>query len=143
MAKREPFYWAHYADYLGAHEWDEDAIAALDLNTRRIVERLADPEREDAYQAKGLAVGYVQSGKTANFTGVTAKAIDAGYRLVIVLTGTTDLLRTQTQRRLDKELIGVENILGGVSPNDEELLDQVDYQDDPEWMGGKFVRLGM
>ena len=48
-----------------------------------------------AYQAKGLVVGYVQSGKTANFTGVIAKAIDAGYRLIIVLTGR----RTYCERR--------------------------------------------
>ena len=53
----------------------------------------------------------MQSGKTANFTGVIAKAIDAGYRLVIVLTGTIDILREQTQRRLDMELVGEENIL--------------------------------
>ena len=70
MAEREPFYWQHYADHLAGTRWDEDAIAALDLNTTRIVERLADPERKEAYQAKGLVVGYVQSGKTANFTGV-------------------------------------------------------------------------
>ncbi len=74
------------------------------------MERLTDPEQEEAYQAKGLVVGYVQSGKTANFTGVVAKAIDAGYRLVIVLTGTMNLLRAQTQRRIDMELVGQENI---------------------------------
>ena len=43
---------------------------------------------------------------TANFTGVIAKAVDAGYRLIIVLTGTVELLRSQTQRRLDMELVG-------------------------------------
>ena len=63
------------------------------------------------YQARGLVVGYVQSGKTANFTGVIARAIDAGYRLIIVLAGTTNLLRSQTQRRLDKQLIGRELLL--------------------------------
>lgn len=133
MAEREPFYSQHYADYLAANRWDEDAIAALHLNTTRIVERLADPERTEAYQAKGLVVGYVQSGKTANFTGVVAKAIDAGYRLIIVLTGTTDLLRGQTQRRLDKELVGVENLMRGIDPDDEEALLTVDYHDDPDW----------
>jgi len=133
MAEREPFYWQHYADHLAANRWDEDAIAALDLNTTRIVERLADPERIEAYQAKGLVVGYVQSGKTANFTGVVAKAIDAGYRLVVVLTGTTDLLRGQTQRRLDKELVGVENLMRGIDSDDQEALLTVDYHDDPDW----------
>src|SRR5699024_9743317 len=60
-----------------------------------------------------LVVGHVQSGKTANFTGVLAKAIDAGYKLIIVLTGTYENLRSQTQKRLDMELIGRENILQG------------------------------
>src|ERR1035438_5262728 len=73
MAERTPFYWEHYADYLASKRWDPDAIASLGLNTQRIVERLGDPERIDAYQAKGLVVGYVQSGKTANFTGVIAR----------------------------------------------------------------------
>lgn len=138
--EREPFYWEHYADYLTAQGWPEDAVAALDLNTTRIVERLADPERPDVYQAKGLVVGYVQSGKTANFTGVAAKAIDAGYRLVIVLTGTTNLLRAQTQRRIDKELVGDENLMRGIDPDDEEAMLSVDYQGDPD--RGEFVRHG-
>ncbi len=140
MAERDPFYWQHYADHLAGKGWNEDAIAALDLNTTRVVERLADPEREDAYQAKGLVVGYVQSGKTANFTGVLAKAADAGYRLLIVLTGTTDLLRGQTQRRLDKELVGRENLLRGIDDDDEDGLLTVDYYGDPDW--DEFVRHG-
>jgi hypothetical protein len=140
MRERQPFYWEHYADYLGSRKWTEESIAALDLNTTRIVERLADPERKDVYQAKGLVVGYVQSGKTANFTGVVAKAVDAGYRLVIVLTGTTDLLRAQTQRRMDKELVGYENLMRGVDPKDDEAMLSVDYQSDPDW--GEFVRHG-
>lgn len=140
MAEREPFYWAHYAEYLAKKNWDEDGIAALDLNTTRIVERLADPERAEAYQAKGLVVGYVQSGKTANFTGVLAKAVDAGYRLLIVLTGQTDLLRSQTQRRLDKELVGIENLMRGIKEEDEDALQTVDYWGDPDWY--EFVRHG-
>jgi hypothetical protein len=133
MAEREPFYWTHYAEYLVRRGWNEDSIAALDLNTTRVVERLGDPEREEAYQAKGLVVGYVQSGKTANFTGVAARAIDAGYRLIIILTGTTDLLRTQTQRRLDKELVGYENLMRGIDADDADALASVDYHSDPDW----------
>ena len=84
---------------------------------------------------KGLVVGYVQSGKTANFTGVISKAIDAGYRLIIVLTGTTNLLREQTQRRLDKELVGKENLLKGINQEDEQALAKVDYYGDEDWDG--------
>jgi hypothetical protein len=66
-------------------------------------------------------------------------AIDAGYRLVIVMTGTTDLLRTQTQRRLDMELVGRENLLRNISEDDTESFD---YHDDPDWREGRFVRHG-
>lgn len=130
LEDRPPFYWQHYEDYLIGRGWHPDAVAALGQSTTRVVERLADPERAEAYQAKGLVVGYVQSGKTANFTGVIAKAIDAGYRLIVVLTGQTDLLRGQTQRRLDKELVGRENLLRGIN---EDMYPTVDYYGDPDW----------
>lgn len=84
-AAARSLYWTAYERKLRDKGWSEAAIASLDQASRAVVERLADPEQPAARQAKGLVVGYVQSGKTANFTGVTAKAIDAGYRLVIVL----------------------------------------------------------
>ncbi|MCC8478082.1 Z1 domain-containing protein [Streptomyces globisporus] len=127
------FYWSAYEQLLRHKGWSDAAVAGLDEASHAVVERLADPTRPDAYGARGLVVGYVQSGKTANFTGVTAKAIDAGYRLVIVLGGTLNLLRGQTQRRLDMELIGQENILRGADPADPEALIGVDYQDDEDW----------
>jgi hypothetical protein len=80
-----------------------------------------------AYQSKGLVVGYVQSGKTANFTGVIAKALDAGYRFIVVLSGTMDLLRNQTQRRIDMELVGKEQIRRHAGD------ERFDYDDDPDW----------
>ena len=81
---------------------------------------------------------------TPNFTGVIAKAIDAGYKLVIILTGTIELLRGQTQRRLDMELVGEENILGGVARDNHELIATVDYigDGDVDWQEGRFVSYG-
>lgn len=137
LTERPSYYWDHYATYLDNKNWTPEAVAGLGLAATRVVERLADPERPTAFQSKGLVVGYVQSGKTANFTGVIAKAIDAGYRLIIVLTGTTDLLRAQTQRRIDKELVGKENLLRGVDINDPDSLSGVDYYGEPDW--GSFV----
>ncbi|MGY4505788.1 hypothetical protein ACVWYH_009745 [Bradyrhizobium sp. GM24.11] len=114
------FYWRAYRQYLASvGGWKQEALLALDASTRSVIERLSNPSRESAFQSKGLVVGYVQSGKTANFTGVVARAVDAGYRLIVILAGTTELLRKQTQRRLDKEMIG------------QEFLDQ-DYEDDRE-----------
>ncbi|MGW1540472.1 Z1 domain-containing protein [Streptomyces sp. NPDC002309] len=140
-AANRSFYWASYERLLRRKDWSDAAVSGLDEATHAVVERLADPTGEAPYGARGLVVGYVQSGKTANFTGVTAKAIDAGYRLVIVLGGTLNLLRGQTQRRLDMELIGQENILGAADPNDPDALVGIDYQDDEDWPS-KFVSFG-
>jgi hypothetical protein len=103
------YYWSTYIRYLRERrEWNEASVLDLDNSTRAIVECLANPESKDAYSSRGLVMGYVQSGKTANFAGVVARAGDAGYRLIIVLAGTWNILRNQTQRRFDKELLGKE-----------------------------------
>ncbi|MFB7209539.1 Z1 domain-containing protein [Streptomyces sp. NPDC056255] len=140
-AAARSFYWNSYEQLLRRKGWSDAAVAGLDEASHAVVERLSDPTRTEAYGARGLVVGYVQSGKTANFTGVTAKAMDAGYRLVIVLGGTLNLLRDQTQRRLDMELIGQENILRGADPSDPDALVGIDYQDDEDWPA-KFVSHG-
>jgi hypothetical protein len=128
------FYWPRYRDYLqGVEQWPAPSTAGLGRATAGVVERLAEPSRETVYQARGLVVGFVQSGKTANFTGVIARAVDAGYRLIIVLAGTTNLLREQTQRRLDKQLIGKEALLGLAGAADE-------YRDAPDW--DRFITYG-
>ncbi|MFF0395355.1 Z1 domain-containing protein [Streptomyces sp. NPDC005248] len=141
LADVRSFYWNYYEQLLRRKGWSDAAVSSLDEASHAVVERLSDPTRTEAYGARGLVVGYVQSGKTANFTGVTAKAIDAGYRLVIVLGGTLNLLRGQTQRRLDMELIGQENILRGADPSDADALVGIDYQDDEDWPA-KFVSHG-
>lgn len=141
------FYWSAYKGVLENKNpaWEPEALANLDVATSDIIGRLADPTRSEPYQTKGLVVGYVQSGKTANFTGIIAKAIDSGYRLVIVLTGTIELLRGQTQRRLDMELVGEENILGGRDRTDPEATKDLDYfgTDDADLKAGKFLRHGI
>lgn len=121
------FYWSAYVRQLRSQGWPETSVQQLDDSTTSVVERLADPAAEKAYQSKGLVVGYVQSGKTANFTGVIAKAADAGYKLIVVLAGTLDVLRSQTQRRIDKDLIG------------QELLED-SYVGDADW--GRFLKHG-
>jgi len=103
------YYWSRYIQYLQEQrKWELPSLLSLDNHTRAIVENLADPEATESYASRGLVMGYVQSGKTANFMGVAARAADAGYRLIIVLAGTWNILRNQTQRRFDKELLGKE-----------------------------------
>jgi hypothetical protein len=140
---RTSVYWDDYEAYLrDTKKWPASSITSLDETTTEVIERLSRPTRPEAKQTKGLVVGYVQSGKTANFTGVVAKGIDAGYRLIIVLTGTIEILRAQTQRRMDMELMGVENILAGQDPNDPAVAKELDYQQDEEWKAERFVKHG-
>jgi len=75
----------------------KDAVGDIDVASTKVVANLADPSREKLTK-KGLVVGYVQSGKTANFTAVMAKAADAGYSLFIVLSGLHNNLRRQLDR---------------------------------------------
>ena len=66
-------------------------------------------ETEAGYKAdpavNGVAFGSIQSGKSAAMTGLTASYIDAGGKVVVVLAGLTDDLRSQTQSRFDKDLL--------------------------------------
>jgi hypothetical protein len=136
------FYWKGYKRQLkDIHGWEDDSILQLDDSTNRVVERLGNPANEAAYQSKGLVVGYVQSGKTSNFTGVIAKAADAGYKLIIVLAGTLDVLRSQTQRRVDKDMIGREQLLDQYE-GDADFGDFISYGAPPKDLGSfNFMRL--
>lgn len=104
--------WGRYSEFLrkdlqprlGSKRTGE-IIADIDLSSDRILGRLENPARKE-FATKGLVLGYVQSGKTANFTAVVAKAADAGYKLIVVLTGVHENLRWQTQQRLDCQLTG-------------------------------------
>ena len=84
------------------------AISAIDTSSTDIVSLLSDPRGDElnngVFSDRGLVIGYVQSGKTTSFTAVAAKAADAGYKVVVVLSGLVDNLRRQTQARLDSDL---------------------------------------
>ena len=84
-------------------------INSIDFETEAILKNMENPLRTN-FDSRGLVVGYVQSGKTANFTALASKAADAGYRFIIVLAGIHDELRQQTQIRIDKELTGHNNL---------------------------------
>lgn len=85
-------------------ELPENAVEGVDVASSKVI-GLGSPPGKESINTRGLVLGYVQSGKTTNFMSVVAKAADVGYRLIIVLTGTTENLRTQTQDRIDDYLI--------------------------------------
>jgi hypothetical protein len=100
-------FWNRYVVYLERDFGMPPAVVGnLDELTTMILERLEDPEREPAWDRRGMVVGSVQSGKTANYTGLVCKAVDAGYKLIIVLAGIHSNLRAQTQLRLDEGVLG-------------------------------------
>ena len=98
-------YWNRYRTYL-QKRLKPGAIESLDETTDQILGLMEDPQRAGLWSTYGLVYGQVQSGKTANYTGVICKAIDAGYRVVVVLTSQHESLRHQTQERLDREFLG-------------------------------------
>lgn len=100
-------YWRRYSEYLeGRMAWA--AVNAVDRSTDAVLGLLEDPQREGPWDRRGLVVGHVQSGKTGNYTGLICKAADAGYKIIIVLAGLHNNLRSQTQMRLDEGFLGYE-----------------------------------
>ena len=103
---RDRPYWETYREYLkNDKQFPPDAVSALDKTTDLMMRNIEDPNREGAWDSRGLIVGSVQSGKTSNFIGFLNKAIDAGYKKIIILSGLNKNLRQQTQLRVDEGLL--------------------------------------
>jgi hypothetical protein len=98
-------HWPALEGYLAnVKKWDEDAVKSIDKSSSEVVSLLANPAAAE-FRHRGLVVGYVQSGKTANMTAVIAKAVDAGYNLIVLLAGVTNKLRAQTQSRIESDVV--------------------------------------
>lgn len=100
------YFWKRFRDYL-SKKWSPEVVARLHQTTTDIMDNLGDPNSELPFQRRGLLLGEVQSGKTATYTAICNKAVDAGYKVIIVLAGIMENLRIQTQERLDNEFVGV------------------------------------
>jgi hypothetical protein len=100
-------FWDRYRRYLEEEKgWSPTTVDRLEQLTDSILERLEEPQRSGDWSRRGMVVGQVQSGKTSNYTGLICKAVDAGYKLIIVLAGLHNSLRSQTQLRLDEGFLG-------------------------------------
>lgn len=101
------FFWNRYKRYLEeSKQWNPRVTATLDRISDEIVDLLGDPTNNDGFQRRGLVLGDVQSGKTANYTAICNKAADTGYKIIIILAGMMENLRKQTQERIDAEFSG-------------------------------------
>src|SRR5579863_1950535 len=99
-------FWNRYRTSLELKGYAPDTVNKLDNLTDDILDRLIRPGTNARFDRRGLIVGHVQSGKTSNYTGLICKAADSGYRLIIVMAGIHNSLRSQTQFRIDEGFLG-------------------------------------
>lgn len=100
-------YTDRYFNYLEQNGRNKKVIDETFNSSKSILEKLGDPKSSEEFFVRGLVVGSVQSGKTANFNAVINRAVDSGYALIIVLAGIMEDLRSQTQARIEKEVAGI------------------------------------
>ena len=93
--------WGHYKHILESKGFEN--IPELEESSRNVVELLKDNTAQNNPN-EGLIFGEVQSGKTANMIGIISMAADLGWNLFVILSGTIDNLREQTQSRMESEL---------------------------------------
>jgi hypothetical protein len=100
--------WTNYCSHLEERcNRNQEDIVNLDGESGKIVSAVLSPTASRTSTAHHvLVVGYTQSGKTQNFLGVASRLADAGYRLIVILSGRTEILGAQTQRRVDRDLVG-------------------------------------
>lgn len=104
-SKPSDLHWPAVHGYLiNGKGWDKDDVEVINEASNEVVSLLENPKQHQ-FSCRGLVLGYVQSGKTANMTATIAKALDAGYNTVIVLAGLTNTLRYQTQLRFFDDLV--------------------------------------
>ncbi|MGN0606607.1 MAG: Z1 domain-containing protein [Oscillospiraceae bacterium] len=103
-------YWNRYKAYLsGTKKWSQKTIEkSINEPTDFVMNCISNPNSGVPEKSYGAVFGYVQSGKTANYIGLINKAVDAGYKIIIVLAGMHNNLRSQTQMRIDEEVLGFE-----------------------------------
>jgi len=100
-------FWERYRWFLeDVKKLPLSVVHRLDQSTDDVLGQLEDPRRQGPWRRRGLVIGQVQSGKTGQYIGLGAKAVDAGYQFIVVLAGIHNDLRSQTQLRIDEGLLG-------------------------------------
>lgn len=111
-AELDMTYWNRYKIYLQRDKnFSVKVVNGIDDILDKLTDLLGDPTLENCFSRRGLVVGDVQSGKTSNYIGLMCKAADAGYNVIVLLTGTIERLRQQTQLRVDEGFTGRESAI--------------------------------
>ena len=108
----EFYYWSRYRQLLAERGFSSQVLGGIGNVTDRILGFIENPEKPGRWDRRGMVMGHVQSGKTANYIGVVTKAADAGYRVIIIIAGLQNKLRDQTQQRVDEGFIGFSSLAG-------------------------------
>ena len=112
--------WAYYhkhRSFIEKHIYEKNpsVVESIDFETDQIIKYVPFPNEKSEINFRGLVIGHIQSGKTANFTHLISKLASVGYKFIVVLSGLTNALRQQTQYRIDRELTG-NNTSNSVEP---------------------------
>lgn len=99
------YYWSRFLSSQ-SEKLPPSVIKTVGDDTEAILNRCGAPDRTEVKDIRGLVFGYVQSGKTLNYTSLTNAAMDSGYNIIIILAGATKVLRKQTQVRVNSDVIG-------------------------------------
>jgi hypothetical protein len=110
-------FYKRYSEYLKNERMLPDKVVErVDQSMSEVLRKMGNPNQQNQFDVKGLIIGDVQSGKTTSYAGLINKAADSGYKVFIVLTGTIETLRVQTQKRIEEGFIGRKiNQFGGQS----------------------------
>lgn len=103
--------WNRYREYLLQNKFPKPVVSKQDVISDEIMDLIGDPALK-TFRKRGLVVGDVQSGKTNYYTMLSCKASDVGYKVIILLTGTIESLRKQTQARMDLGFVGCDSLTG-------------------------------
>ena len=108
---KDEIYFRDFIDFIEhVRKWPRAVTENLSRTSNKLLEYLPDPQDNESFQYKGLVVGNIQSGKTANMSALIARAADHGYRFFIILAGRYKDLRLQTQNRMDQDITGESEI---------------------------------
>ncbi|WP_373009295.1 Z1 domain-containing protein, partial [Hyphomonas sp.] len=112
----DSYYWNRLRDYMiGTGELPAGIVSRLDTVTDQILDCCGDPLVPGKWSSRGMVMGHVQSGKTTNYGALICKAADAGYKVIILLAGITNSLRSQTQQRMDEYFIGRKSVFNAAA----------------------------
>lgn len=124
------YYWNRFKEHFKTKDIASSVLKRTDTDTNRILSLLGDPKSYSGFPCRGMVIGDVQAGKTNNYSALINKAADVGYKLIIILTGTVEDLRQQTQERLDNDFVGSISIAGKSNKDPETRTIGVGRSDD-------------